>query len=369
MSEAAGLVDRGWAGDAAFADLNGDRYPDLYVLNMQGDDHYYENVGGRSFRERSGELFPRTPWGSMGIKFFDWNNDGRVDLMITDMHSDMSKQVGPEAEKLKSDMQWKEPYLAGGDNNIFGNAFFENRGDGVFEEISDRIGAENYWPWGVSVGDLNADGFEDVFVASSMNFPFRYGVNTVLLNNRGQHFLDSEFILGIEPRKGGATKTDWFKLDCSGPDSTHRACKGRSGHVQVRGALGTRSTVIFDLDDDGDLDIVSSEFNAQPQVLVSDLAEKRQIRYLKIRLVGTRSNRDGLGATVRVRVGDTVYARFHDGKSGYLSQSSMPLYVGLDDAQKVDGIEVLWPSGVTQSVEGEIALNSVVEVVEAADSE
>ena len=85
--------------------------------------------------------------------------------------------------------------------SIWGNAFYRNDGKGNFEEVSDQIGAENYWPWGISVGDLNADGFDDVFIASSMNFPFRYGVNSVLLNNQGSEFLSSEFILGVEPRR------------------------------------------------------------------------------------------------------------------------------------------------------------------------
>ncbi|MDX1503591.1 MAG: CRTAC1 family protein [Thermoanaerobaculia bacterium] len=365
VSEEVGLVDPGWSGDAAFVDLSGDRHPDLYVLNMQGDDRYWENVGGERFRDRTAELFPRTPWGSMGIGFFDWNNDGRPDLMLTDMHSDMSRQVGPEAEKLKSEMQWTEPYLAGGDNNIFGNAFYENRGDGKMEEISDLVGAENYWPWGLSVGDLNADGWEDVFIASSMSYPWRYAVNTVLLNDRGTYFRDAEFILGVEPRRGGATKTHWYDLDCSGPDRGHQACEGQEGRIEVWGALGTRSAAIFDLDEDGDLDVVTSEFHARPQVLVSDLAQKREINFLKVRLVGTRSNRDGLGARVTVRAGETAWTQTHDGKSGYLAQSSLPLYFGLGETTEVDAVEVEWPSGTTQRVTG-VTVGTPLEIVEPA---
>ena len=121
-------------------------------------------------------------------------------------------------KSLKSRIQWPDSLLQTGGQSIFGNAFFQNQGNGTFKEISDLIGAENYWPWGLSVGDLNADGYEDVFVASSMNFPFRYGVNTVLLNNRGTGFLDSEYILGVEPRQGDRRLTPWFTLDCSAQD-------------------------------------------------------------------------------------------------------------------------------------------------------
>src|SRR6202007_2859170 len=95
---------------------------------------------------------------------------------------------------------------------IFGNALFHNLGGGKFEEVSDKMGVEQLWPWGVSVGDLNADGYEDIFIASGMNFPFRYGINPVLLNNRGKQFLNAEFILGVEPRRGGVA-VPWFDLD------------------------------------------------------------------------------------------------------------------------------------------------------------
>ncbi len=64
-------------------------------------------------------------------------------------------------------------------------ALYHNLGGGKFEEVSDGHGVENYWPWGPSIGDLNADGWDDIFIASSMNFPFRYGINSLLLNDHG----------------------------------------------------------------------------------------------------------------------------------------------------------------------------------------
>ena len=135
----------------------------------------------------------------MGIKVFDFDNDGRMDIFITDMHSDMSQEVGPEHEREKSHMVWPEKQRGDGTASIWGNTFFHNQGGGRFREMSDEVGAENYWPWGLSTGDLNADGFEDVFITSGMNYPFRYAVNSLKLNNRGARFLDAEFILGVEP--------------------------------------------------------------------------------------------------------------------------------------------------------------------------
>jgi enediyne biosynthesis protein E4 len=372
VSDATGFVDASWSGDASPVDFDGDLEPDLYLTNMQGDDRYWENRGGR-WVERTDDFFPKTPWGTMGIKFFDYDRDGDLDLLLTDMHSDMSQEVPPAEEKAKSEMLWPDDQLQGGANNIFGNAFYRNLGDGRFEEVSDALGLENYWPWGVSVADVNADGWEDVLITASMSYPFRYGVNSLLLNNRAASFVEAEFLLGIEPR--AETKVPWFEIDCGGdpgPDGAPRAgadreyhmCTGRDGRWTVWGNLGTRGAVVLDLDGDGDLDVVTNEFNARPQVLISDLAQRGTVRWLKVRLVGTRSNRDGLGAHVRVTAGGATQTRYHDGKSGYMAQSSLPLYIGLGEATAVERIEVRWPSGAVQEVSEGLGINRLIEIVE-----
>ena len=360
VSAETGLQDSRWSGDASPVDVNDDGWTDLYVLSMQGDDGYYENVGGERFVERGRDIFPRTSWGAMGIEVFDFNNDGRLDIYITDMHSDMSEDIGPTAEKLKANMVWDESIVGDGTTSIWGNSFFLNLGAGQFREVSDEIGAENYWPWGPSAGDLNADGYEDVFVASSMNFPFRYGVNSVFLNNGGVRFLDAEFLLGVEPRQGGLT-VPWFEL---GSGDRLPSFTGTPQDVTVRAARGSRSAVIVDLDHDGDLDIVTNEFNAAPMVLVSDLSEQRRINYVNVKLAGTTSNRSGLGAVVTLTAGGRTYVKLHDGKSGYLSQSLYPLYFGLGDSDTVDQVQVRWPSGTVQTVAGPITGNALLEVTE-----
>ena len=363
VSKRTGLVDLSWSGDASAVDVNDDGWLDLYVVNMQGDDEYYENVGGKTFVRKSREVFPRTSWGSMGIKVFDFNNDGRLDIFITDMHSDMSETVGPEHDRMKSDMKWPESFRGDGKSSIWGNSFFLKEGPGKFREVSDAVGLENYCPWGPSVGDLNADGYDDAFIASGMNYPERYMVNSVKLNDRGQRFVDAEFVLGVEPRKGGVV-TPWFLLDASGKDKDHRDAAGATGRIGIWGARGTRSAAIFDVDGDGDLDIVTNEFGASPMVLVSNLTEKTRVRYIEVKLAGTTSNRDGLGAVVKVTAGGSTYTKVLDGNSGYLSHSLYPLYFGLGAAEAVDSIEVLWPSGKKQIVQPPFKINSRVEVRE-----
>jgi hypothetical protein len=362
-----GLRPRGWCGDATFGDVNGDGWPDLFILNMQGADHYLENDHGKQFVDKTEQYFPRTPWGSMGVKFFDFDNDGRMDLIVTDMHSDMMQDLDPFHEKDKVTTPRPESFLgAPASKFIFGNAFYHNLGGGKFEEISDRVGAETYWPWGVSVGDVNADGWDDIFVTAGMNLLFHYGINSLLLNNRGEKFLDAEFLLGIEPR--AHPYTSWFVMDCTnheglGPNGKE-ICEGQTGKVTVTAPKGSRSSVMFDLDNDGDLDIITNDFNSEPQVLISDLAQRRKIHWLKIVLVGTKSNRNGLGATVRVSAGGQTYTKYNDGKSGYLSQSVLPLYFGLGETKKIDRIEVKWPSGKQQVVTKGLQENQTLTVTE-----
>lgn len=376
-----GLRQAGWTGDATFTDLNQDGFPDIYLLNMQGDNHYFENQAGKGFVDKTSAYFPKTPWGAMGIKFFDWNQDGLMDLFITDMHSDMTfaaiklseSNFSPAFEKRKSGpwmtSLYDETYLQGASNNIFGNAFYQNQGGGAFAEISDRIGAETLWPWGISVGDLNADGYEDVFVASGMGLGFRYGVNSVLLNDQGRRFYDSEFLLGVEPRRELRTRQIAFVLDCSGADKESPFCRGRSGKISVYEALSTRASVIFDLDNDGDLDIVTLDMDDKPQVLLSNLTEKKPVHYLKVKLTGKTSNRDALGATVKVTVPGKTYTQYHDGKSGYLAQSSLPLYFGLAEATNVNRIDVKWPSGKTQVLENHPPINQLLTIAEGQEGQ
>jgi hypothetical protein len=344
---------------------------------MQGDDQLFENVSGQYFKDVTRDVFPKTAWGAMGIKFFDFNNDLLIDLMTTDMHSDMQMDFRPEEEAMKLPLDRVIPAMGDVSNNTLGNTFYKNLGSGRYAEISDAIGVETYWPWGMSVEDLNADGYQDIFVSSGMGYDFRYGKNALLVNQRGEAFKHAEFDLGIEPRVNGNTISDIFKIDCNGNDKRRVECQpdfnGREKCVVngacykkgfVTGSRSARSSAIFDVDNDGDLDIVTNEFNDFPQVLISNLAQVSSSHYVKIQLIGRNSNGNGVGARVVIFYGDNKQVRYVDGKSGYLSQSQMPLYFGLGENPSISRIEVLWPNGRIQVIEAGITANTLTKIIE-----
>ena len=120
------------------------------------------------------------------------------------------------------------------------------------------------------------------------------------------------------------------------------------------------------MENDGDLDLTTLDLNDKPQILISNLAEKKHLHYLKIALQGQSSNRDGNGAKVTLKSGDKIYTRYVDGKSGYLAQSSMPLYFGLGEQDAVESITVKWPSGTTQTLNSVQQVNRLLKIQERA---
>jgi hypothetical protein len=211
---------------------------------------------------------------------------------------------------------------------IFGNTLYHNVGAGRFEELSDSAGMETFWPWGVAVGDFDCDGYEDVFLPSGMGFPYFYWPSSLMRNNHDGTFSDITGESGIEPPLEGKQLSEPI-----------------GGRPAVR---SSRCAATADFDNDGRLDLIISNFNDRPYYFKNQFPQRH---YIAFRLRGTRSNRDAVGALVKLTIGRSVMVRQVHATGGYLSQSSKTLHFGLGDAEKIDRAEIHWPSGLVETIE------------------
>jgi hypothetical protein len=370
VTEKAGLAGRGWAADAVAFDYDGDGRMDLFVTSMFGRCQLYRNNGDGTFTDETLKVLGRTPWGGIGANLIDFNNDGRLDLFVVDMHSDM--WMGLDRHHAYREMATKNkskkfPYVYGplavGDvlaierekqmgrevgfdhkELLFGNAFYRNEGGGRFTEISDAAGLETFWPWGVAVSDFDNDGNEDIYIPSGMGYPFYYWPNALMMNRGDGTFVDRAAEFGIEPPARGINQAEKI-----------------GGGDAVR---SSRCAVTGDFRGNGRIDLVVNNFNDQPYFLRNEF---RQKNYIELRLRGTVSNRDAIGAVARLYRGDKVLTRQVLGACGYLSQSSKVIHFGLGDSQTFDRIEITWPSGIRQDL-GHIPANALHEIVEPGHS-
>ncbi|HVX12950.1 MAG TPA: CRTAC1 family protein [Pirellulales bacterium] len=363
VSDESGLAGKGWSGDVALFDYDEDGDLDVFVTNMFGLSQLYRNSGHGTFEDVTRETLGTTSLGAIGAKAFDFDNDGRLDLFVGDMHSDMwigtdesflveprrkfATLFGPkgEGDRRAIDRDRHIADLLGADYErlVFGNTLFRNEGGGRFSEVSDSANMETFWPWGVAVGDFDNDGYVDAFLPSGMGYPYFYWPSALMMNRGDGTFIDRAASEGIEPPVNG------FAL----PDSIGGRPAARS----------SRCAATADFDGDGRLDLIVNNFNDRPYYFRNQFASPHSIRF---RLRGTRSNRDAVGAVVKLHCGDRVMVQQVQAAGGYLSQSSKVLHFGLGDIARVDRAEIRWPSGIRQTLPSP-AVDTLVDVCETVD--
>jgi enediyne biosynthesis protein E4 len=292
----------------AAADLDGDGWPDIYVANDSTAATFYVNQKDGTFKDQAVEAGVAyspdgKPQAGMGVSIGDYNRDGLPDIVKTNFAGDT-------------------------------DSLYMNLGGGMFDDRTYQAGLgvnTRLLGWGVSFLDIDNDGWLDVLVANGHVYPEVDGTK-----------VDAAY-----------AERKYLYRNLRNGQFEDMSLQGGSG---ITTAARARGFAVGDYDNDGDLDVVVNCINAVPQLLRCDSALQRN--WMKIRLVGARSNRTGIGASIKVvaQTG-TLSPNAKPGmpltqieevrsSNGYYSASDLRIHFGLGEARKADLVEIRWPSGM-----------------------
>ncbi len=328
--EAGGVGDaRRKSMQAIFFDINDDGWPDLFVTNDTDANGLYLNKGDGTFKTFSGPSGLSTTDGSMGVAVGDYNEDGKIDMTYTNYAAEVNVLARLEDNVTSNDGKVR--------NAIFVHDFESP----VVHKLS--------WPmvgWGTGLFDLDNDGDLDLFFANGH-------LNSVSGDNRQLNIL-------FENEGSGRF------IDISEPAG-----------IWATSQRIHRSAIFADYDNDGKVDIYVTNNGQQIEDgkgnVIQDKNQGVGVLYhnesktinnwLKVRLEGRKSNRDAYGSKVKARLGSSSQIRELVSGIGYFSSNAKEIHFGLGRAEKVDLLEVRWPSGITQTFK-DVRANQTISIVE-----
>ena len=333
VTDEAGLRDNGMGLSATWFDYNDDGYPDLYVANDYfGADRLYQNQGDGTFKDVTEESLPHTPWYSMGSNVSDLNNDGLLDLMGTDMSgtNHFRQKIG------MGDMSKNAWFLDSAQpRQYMRNAVYINSGTERFMEAAHMTGMANSdWTWAVKFGDLDNDGWTDTFIANGMTGDL---FNSDTLNAQRK----DPSLITLKPEQKRDANLAFRNLGNLKFRNIGKEWGLNKESVSFGAALG-------DLDNDGDQDLVVSQFEGEVLVYCNNTSGESGTHSLRVRLHGTTSNRWGVDAKLRLKSTSGIQARVVTLSRGFYSSDDPVIHFGLGTSDSADSLIIDWPSGIVQ---------------------
>jgi hypothetical protein len=337
VTDSMGVGSTRWTLAVAAADFNGDGWPDLFLANDFGPEELYLNDHGRRFTLARAGLESDSKSG-MSASLGDVLNRGRLDAFVTNIS--------------------ERGYLFQG-NNLRLNFFPEL---GRFEQGAEGVIADAGWAWGAQFGDLDNDGRLELFIANGFISAdsaksYWYAMSKIAGAN-GNVFEDAR----NWPPIGTAS--------LSGYERSRVLVQTGKSWTDVAPAVGVtdrydgRAVAVADLFNRGVLDVVVANENQPALVYENSVAPGNH--WIGLQLTGTKSNRSAIGAQVTVTAGGVRRCQVVDGGMGFASQNDRRLHFGLGAARTVDRIEIQWPSGQAQVLEG-LAVDQLHVITEPAD--
>jgi hypothetical protein len=326
----AGLAEHtGWSLDVGHADLDNDGDQDVYVAGDYGTDRLFLNQGkdadGRVwFKDATQEAMGLDTRKGMNVDMGDYDRDGWLDIYVTNITDEYMKEC----------------------NFLWHNNGVDKDGKLSFVNLASESGTcDTDWGWAAKWADFDNDGWEDLFAVCGLRSAGKQNYIPLLLETTiikpGVDFsdLDSYPDIGDMSWSGYQKKRLFHNLG----DGSFKEIGAAAG---VANDLDGRGIGVSDFDGDGRLDFFQS--NARQASLLYLGRTEKPGHWVELRLVGTKSNRNAIGARVTLRSGDESWLREVNGGNGYSSQSTLMLHFGLGDVDRVDELEVRWPGGATE---------------------
>lgn len=324
---------------AMFADLDGDRAPELYVANdFEDPDVVWKNDGRGNFRQAPWFSLRSTSNSGMAVDIGDVNRDGLPDLFQVDMLANDSRRL-----KTQIPTHTAQPKLPGSEETrtqMQRNTLQLNRKDGTFAEIAQLAGVgASGWSWSTLFLDVDLDGWEDILVGTGHRWDVMDGDTQYRLRNRLQE-IDWRRMLFEYPPLPTPNVAFRNKGDLTFEDAS------RTWRFDT-GADISHGMAVADLDMDGDLDVVINRLGQPAAIMRNDATAKR----IAVRLRGAAPNTGGIGSRIRVK-GGAVPLQEREVIAGglYLSSSDTELSFATGAAASVT-IEVDWRDGRRSVVE------------------